>query len=331
MKAHVEAFVAQRWSLSPGSALIELEPLQGGLESAVALVKVTTTAPDAAVPVSFVVKQLQPRHRREVQVYESLWRHLEAPPAPAAFGFTPVGDAVYLYLEHVTPCESWPWVDTEVAASVCRELARLHDTAQLQEVAGDWDYESELAESAESTLALALAAQDEAGKRFWRRIGDLKRVVSSLPSLREILVSSGLTVIHGDVHPGNVVMRAQASRHVTLIDWSRARIGSPLEDASSWLHSLGCWEPQARRRHDSLLRAYLDARRIPRRLDAVLRRDYWFASASNGLSGAIRYHLSIAGDRSLPEEARETSRRVLAAWERVIRRAAALLSTSRAR
>jgi Ser/Thr protein kinase RdoA (MazF antagonist) len=133
------------------------------------------------------------------------------------------------------------------------------------------------------------------------------------------------------VHPGNVLIRATPPRQVTLIDWSRARVGSPLEDVSSWLHSLGCWEPRARQRHDSLLRAYLEARRIPQRLETTLRRDYWFASASNGLAGAIRYHLCIAGDQGRPDELRQSSRRLVREWERVIRRAAALLSTNRAR
>jgi aminoglycoside phosphotransferase (APT) family kinase protein len=331
MNEHVEAFVAKRWSLAPGSVRVELEPLHGGLESSVALATVTTSAPSAHVPMRLVVKQLAPAHRREVQIYESLLRQLEAPPAPVAFGCAQAGDAVYLYLEHVTVPLDWPWVDTATAAAVCRELARLHDSAQLADVPGDWDYEAELAASAVSTLALALTARDEAGQRFWRRLGDLKRVVSSLPWLREILLASGRTVIHGDVHPGNVLLRAQAPRQVTLIDWSRARAGSPLEDVASWLHSLGCWEPQARLRHDSLLRAYLSARRVPPRLEATLRRDYWLAAASNALAGAIRYHLSVAGDQRLPDRARQTSRRVVAEWERVIRRAAALLSTSHER
>src|SRR5690606_5433668 len=116
---------------------------------------------------------------------------------------------------------------------------------------------------------------------------------------------------------------------VVLIDWARARIGSPLEDIASWLHSLGCWEPEARRRHDTLMRVYLEARRTRRRFASDVRVDYWLASASNGLSGAIRYHLAVLTDPGSTDGARHEAWRALAAWQRVIRRAAALLSTKR--
>jgi hypothetical protein len=55
---------------------------------------------------------------------------------------------------------------------------------------------------------------------------------------------------------------------------------------------------------------------------------YWLASASNGLAGAIRYHLALLSDASTTEAQRYDSGRALIAWERVIRRAAALLSTN---
>jgi aminoglycoside phosphotransferase (APT) family kinase protein len=131
------------------------------------------------------------------------------------------------------------------------------------------------------------------------------------------------------MHPGNVILRrTKESLDVVLIDWGRARIGSPLEDIASWLHSLGCWEPQARRRHDTLMRAYLEARRVPRIFDAEMRDDYSLASVSNGLSGAIRYHLAVAADTETTEQARANSAKALIAWERVVRRAAAVLRTS---
>ena len=104
-----------------------------------------------------------------------------------------------------------------------------------------------------------------------------------------------------------------------------------LEDVASWLPSLGCWEPVARRRHDTLMRAYLDARSVRRPHNEELRRDYWRACASNGLSGAIRYHLAVLADVSAPEAARASSRHALTAWERVVKRAAPLVSTSAGR
>jgi hypothetical protein len=125
-----------------------------------------------------------------------------------------------------------------------------------------------------------------------------------------------------------ILRRADGTIEVILIDWARARIGSPLEDIAGWLHSLACWEPQARRRHDTLMRAYMEARRVPCTFDSDVRVHYWFASVSNGLAGAIRYHLAVLADATVTATARTNSGRALIAWERVVRRAAALVSTN---
>jgi aminoglycoside phosphotransferase (APT) family kinase protein len=274
------------------------------------------------------VKQLAGAFAREGDVYEALWSHLERPPAVQMFGRDVCGDATYLYLEHAASFSPWPWSDTALAASVCVELAQLHN-APLPGEAFSWNYEDELICSAEETLGLAATARDAMGRRVWRRLGDLRRVVRALPRIRRRLLSGVATPIHGDMHPGNVILRrTQGSVDVVLIDWARARIGSPFEDIASWLHSLGCWEPQARRRHDTLMRAYLEARRFRRIFDAEARVDYWLASVSNGLSGAIRYHLAVVTDAGAMEQARANSAMALLAWERVVRRAAAVLNTS---
>jgi hypothetical protein len=175
----------------------------------------------------------------------------------------------------------------------------------------------------------AATARDSSGHRCWKRPGDLRRIVRALPAIRRRLLAGETTVIHGDMHPGNVFVRSgNPDGEVVLIDWARARIGSPYEDVASWLHSLGCWEPQARRRHDTLMRAYLGARMIRRAFDADARVDYALASACNGVSGAIRYHLAVRGDPTATAPARYDSGRALIAWQRAVRRAAALLSTS---
>jgi aminoglycoside phosphotransferase (APT) family kinase protein len=191
-----------------------------------------------------------------------------------------------------------------------------------------WDYETALARSAQSTLELARDARDTGGTRLWRRLGDLRRVVAALPRIRQRLMSGETSVIHGDMHPGNVILRGGANHDVAMIDWARSRLGSPLEDVASWLHSLGCWEPEARRRHDTLMRMYLDARRAHQVFSSSVRVDYWFASASNGLSGAMRYHLAVLSDEGAVAAVRYDSRRALIAWERVIRRAASLVNTN---
>jgi hypothetical protein len=116
--------------------------------------------------------------------------------------------------------------------------------------------------------------------------------------------------------------REGAAERVVLLDWGRARVGSPLEDVASWLQSLGFWEPEARRRHDTLLRRYLVARGLPRHLGPEVRDAYWLAAASNGLAGALRYHLAVIDGWSQPTAARRAhSVRAAADWLRVIRRA----------
>jgi aminoglycoside phosphotransferase (APT) family kinase protein len=326
MVSQVAAFVSRRWCVPTQLLGVEVQPIHGGLESAVVRARISPPIGHDRIPSQIVVKCLPRGFEREADVYDVLWHHLARPPAVRLLGRERVDGATYLYMEDAQPCAAWPWRDTHHAGAVCRTLARLHDDG-LPHDAFSWDYESVLRGSAESTLMLAREARDTSGERWWRRVSDLRRVVSALPQIRRRLLSRERTVIHGDMHPGNVILRGVGDPDVMLIDWARARIGMPLEDVASWLHSLGCWEPEARRRHDTLMRIYLDARRDRRRLAADVRVEYWFASASNGLSGAIRYHLAVLSDSGSSEAARYDSRRALLAWQRVVRRAAALLTT----
>lgn len=329
MTSQLTAFISRRWCVPESRLDVKVHTLHGGLESAVVRAQVATDGHEPGIPRELVVKHLSAGSEREADVYQALWTYLERPPAVQVWGRDVSDGATYLYLEHAMPISSWPWSDATLAARVCRELARLHDSRGLPRDAFSWNYEEELIRSAADTVELAAIARDSAGQRIWRRPGDLRRVVKALPDIRPRLLSDGATVIHGDVHPGNVILRrADADLDVILIDWARARIGSPLEDIASWLHSLGCWEPQARIRHDTLMCAYLEGRRIRRPFDPGLRVDYWFASASNGLSGAIRYHLAVIADPGTTEAARVASRQALRAWQRVIRRAAALIGTN---
>jgi hypothetical protein len=64
-------------------------------------------------------------------VYKALWSHLERPPAVQMFGQDVLGDSTFLYLEHAASYAPWPWSDTALSASVCRELAQLHDAPGL--------------------------------------------------------------------------------------------------------------------------------------------------------------------------------------------------------
>jgi hypothetical protein len=324
-------FASRTWSIPVPDLELSLEEIGGGLESRVVRATFRSAAAKHLRSSSFVVKELRGLQRRETNIYRELWTRSTAPPTVRLLGIEATEDADYLYLEEATQQSEWPWNQAFTSAAVCQALARLHDSEHLQtKTLVDWDYESDLAKSADDTLAVALDARDEAGVRLWRRIGDLRRVVAALPKLRSALLQA-TTFIHGDVHSGNVILRASEKEGITFIDWARARLGSPLEDLASWLHSLGCWEPEARRRHDTLLRAYLEARSSKQRITTELRTLYWYASASNGLSGAIRYHLLVLFDPARSNEMKSSSARILRAWERVIRRVAAILATNRIR
>jgi hypothetical protein len=321
-------FASRTWSIPVADLELSLEEITGGLESRVVRASFRSPVAKDLRPTTFVVKELRDFQRRETNIYRELWTRLTAPPTVRLLGFEATEDADYLYLEEATPQTEWPWNQTFISAAVCQALARLHDNEQLHpKTLIDWDYESDLAKSADETLAVALDARDATGVRHWRRIGDLRRVVAALPKLRSALLQA-TAFIHGDVHSGNVILRASEKRDVAFIDWARARLGSPLEDLASWLHSLGCWEPEARRRHDTLLRAYLEARSSKQRITTDLRSLYWYASASNGLSGAIRYHLLVLIDPVCSSDMKSDSVRILRSWERVIRRVTEALGDS---
>jgi aminoglycoside phosphotransferase (APT) family kinase protein len=141
----------------------------------------------------------------------------------------------------------------------------------------------------------------------------VRRVVGSLGAMRRELFSAAPfapTFIHGDLHPGNVVLAARgAGPTPVLLDWGRARVGSPLEDVASWLQTLACWEPAARARHDTLLAAYVRARGGGAVLGAPLRRAVWLAGASNALAGALLHQLDVATRPETPRAARAPARR----------------------
>jgi hypothetical protein len=284
-------------------------------------------------PRQFVVKELRGRQRREASIYRWIWRTLAAPPAARVLGIHRGTSADYLVLEDVASGCTWPWRDHEAAAAVCRELARLHDSRGVRLPVASWDYEADLRASAASTMGAAVTLRGRDGRLLWTRPNELRRVVDALPDVRARLLGRESTLLHGDVHPGNVMLRGEKDegQRVALIDWARARIGSPLEDIASWLHSLGCWEPESRRRHDSLLQVYLAARAVPRTLTRELREDYWLASACNGLSGAIRYNLAVLADAGASDATRADAGHALNEWQRLIRGAASILRRGSAR
>ncbi len=321
--ALLRTFSARLCAERPDRLALKLHPLSGGLEAR-SVVRVEVTFSDRDRPrVSFAVKCITDSQAREIAAYRMLAR-AGIDIAPQLLGIDRAGgDTTYLYLEWIDSYCRWPWTDPANAGSVLRQLARIHNAGSvaLPSWLTDWEYDTQLRHSAESTIeAFANASRhDELRHIRWRRRA-LDRIANALPAIRRRLMA-GAVLLHGDAHSGNVAVRKRGdSLQAVLFDWSRIRIGSALEDVSSWLQSLGYWEWQARRRHDTLLQAYLAARGLPPVLTGELRELYWLAGACNALSGALRYHLSFVNERC-PAPVRAEHARAARDWLRIVRRA----------
>lgn len=279
-----------------------------------------------------IAKRLDGVDVREARVYRDLLSQLDMRIAPDVLKVEPCSDrGVILYLEDVRARSRWPWRDSSRSAAVLEQLAVFHETTRHRSaILPPWDYEIVLQESAVATLECARRLRRTPEFAWLRRsLQPIDKIVSTLSSRRTELLAfrsfeSG--PIHGDVHPGNVIERrgAQGAEPV-LIDWARARMGSALEDVSSWLQTLAYWEPEARRRHDTLLTQYLRARGHEARLSSELREAYWIAAASNALAGALRYYCSIA-EASTQRAKRARAMHAARDWARMIERAHAVSS-----
>jgi hypothetical protein len=332
--ARIRQMVAGIHDADPGELHLEPRPLRGGLQ-ATSLTRLRIHHRDASGKPrvhTVVVKHLVGPAAREAGVYQRL---LSAIPAAApqllAADVSGPGEAV-LYLEALRPTARWPWKDVANARAVLERIAILHQAALPDEILGHlslWDYERELLVSAERTLEL-LQRLRRGAPVFRSGIRWARRLVSALPAVRRQLLEFrpfGTAPLHGDLHSGNVILRRHQGRdEPILLDWARARIGSPLEDVSSWLQSLGAWEPEARRRHDSLFGWYLAARGMERRLGQDLRAAYWLAGASNALAGALSYHLTTMAQQGATPGRVALAEYAVRDWLRVLRRADACWS-----
>jgi len=296
----------QRVSPEPvQDVLVEGKTLRGGIEaSGVTLVTVRyRNQSNHQKMLRLVAKQLTGRPMREAAVYQRLVaahaQHL-APRLLAVEG-TGSGD-ILLVIEAVRRTASWPWRNLKAGEELLARLAEFHmATEGAAALVPEWDYEAELQAVAEQTrTTLEQCRTDPDLAVLTRDLPALNRLVLALPAFRRQLLSErpfGCRPIHGDLHPGNVLMRRQGGQDKPiLLDWGRARVASPLEDVSSWLQSVSYWEPEGRRRHDTLLTSYLSTLGMDRRLTTSLRAAYWMAAASNVLSGALLYHLCVARD-----------------------------------
>jgi aminoglycoside phosphotransferase (APT) family kinase protein len=316
-------FIRSRHPHIEGEPEVLFSLLQGGLESAVARIEVRDRHDSCGDPIRFVVKKLSGDQRQEARAYELL-SGTDLVIAPRLLGVRESRGACYLFLAWIPQTSEWPWNDLAWAGRIAEQLAKLHEIETLRLDTGTWDYELDLSSSARKTLELVEAVSDRDFRCITQRRASLRRFVAELPAIRDFLFNEGPlnpTLIHGDAHPGNAIVHDDGvSSDAFLIDWGRTRLGSPFEDLSSWLQSLGVWEQRARQGHDRLLRRYLHARG----LDAItprVRDHYWIAAGCNSLSGALRFHLLVAFDQPEGSGAREYHVGIANRWMAVVRRA----------
>lgn len=314
----------------PPEASIERTLLAGGLEAS-QVTLVTARFRDRlgrARMFRAVVKELTGWMVREVRIYRDLTaRHASGlSPRLLAVKHTEP-DRAYLCIEAVHRTCAWPWRDVALTGDLFTRLAKFHEAAKAGAAAvPEWDFEAQLKRMAElSWAAVDRCRRNPKLQPLARGLPAIERVVTRQDRLCEQLLSEppfGKGAIHGDVHTGNALARQRRSRfEPILLDWGRARIGSPVEDVSSWLLSLGCWEEEARRRHDKLLCDYLTAVGAERRLTSGIRAAYWAAGARNALAGALLHSICVAEDEGRRQRQRAEAYQAARNWIRVIRRA----------
>lgn len=323
--AAVRQFVARRYEVSGGVEL-GARALRGGLE-AQGVQRVTARFRDRRAKrhtFGFVVKHLRGPATREARIYADLVARAVPAAAPEVFETEWIGDdECRLYMEAVRPVRGWPWGDVDQAGDVLSEMVSLHADPPDVELP-PWDYEAELLHCG-GVLLDVLGRLDTRGELATiRRVRPaVARLVEALPDIRRELQDEkpfGRTLIHGDLHPGNAAVRRRRARErPVLFDWGRAREGAALEDVASWLHTLSLWEPEARRRHDSLLGRYLSERGWSGFIGRDVRDACWLAAACNILAGAVLYHIGVVTEGKGRQ--RHDSFQALDQCARILRRA----------
>ncbi len=125
----------------------------------------------------------------------------------------------------------------------------------------------------------------------------LEKIVSRLPSIwqRRIDENNGLTLIHGDPHPGNFLFPQDSSNRISLIDWQYWSIAPPAVDLS---YLLGLYCPPETRNilEEKLFSRYSDIIRQKGVTDYGpdrLRNDYRLALMYNALMPVWSWSVGI--------------------------------------
>ena len=264
-------------------------PLKGGyLSKAVDRLDLKlVTSGQPGITASFVRKACLAAEIRSLEVVSAVsgasalpeviasWSSMKRPNDPEANGFVspfyPGGPLTF---------------DDTIPEAVLVTLARIHaECSQTAAFGWAWVFDAaHFAQTLENALS-ALSSSDRFRATTADHIKWLKRLerVGNSDLLCDASHDLPKTIVHGDMHPGNVVLRADGSP--VVIDWGNACIAPPMLDLAN---IIAIESPQWR----TYLSAYSAAGGT---IDEVtLRRAYWWARAATGLA----YLPWIAGHKS---------------------------------
>lgn len=316
--AGLRRLLAARYERPASDIQLKAGQMRGGLMAE--LLRVSAARPGAPAE-HFVVKRTTDCDGRERAAYDALascgLTHL----APRLLGTSEDRSARYLVLEYVARWKAWPWTSEAHTGMVLELLAELHNSGITQPPAMQSEYETQLQQAALDTLALfATGLRELREPRLARGAAAVRTLACRLTEARGLLLRSPV-FLHGDVHTGNVLMRAAGRRRQpVLLDWGRARMGSRFEDVASWLQCLRYFDPAAAAAHDRLLLRYIRAAGLGDHIEATHRREYWIAAGCNALAGALGVHITSALAATTPRS-RERAVTAAADWLRIVRRA----------
>ena len=74
MHWQVAAFISRRWCVPEALIEVDVQPMPGGLESAVVRARIALGESQPSIPSTLVVKELRTGCEREADIYELLWR-----------------------------------------------------------------------------------------------------------------------------------------------------------------------------------------------------------------------------------------------------------------
>ncbi len=230
---------------------IHLRPLEGGYVSAgVYRIALEFRLPDATTrTVDYVQKYT---NLAEARLMNALNRSMNNSAVPQVIASDETADPAWF----VTPWYPGPaltWEDA-LPPAILRLLAAVH--AHFEGRGAEFPGVPLLdADFFRRTIDLGIAAL--VGDAFAVERARLERIREN-PKLYAALASFPLTLVHGDVHPGNIL---KSSEGFVLIDWGTARIAPAMLDianmvemgSNEWDIYLSAWEEASARKADPRL------------------------------------------------------------------------------